>query len=203
MIDKLFQNTCKPKGLGGKMILTMMNSGHVKLADWGASYLKLKNTDYVLDIGCGGGANIAKYLEICKDGFVAGIDYSEESVKYSRKKNASYIGKNCEIKIGNVNEIPYKDAMFDVATAFETVYFWPNIQENFKEVNRILKPNGHFMICCEEGDPDNDKWSEKIKGMTVYSIIQLANALKSAGFTIVKAEQKQNSKWICLIGKKK
>lgn len=203
MINKLLQNTCKPKSLGGKMILTMMNFGHVKLADWGASYLELKNTDYVIDIGCGGGANIAKFLQICRDGFVAGVDYSEESVKYSIKKNKNYIGKNCEIKTGNVNNIPYKDAMFDVATAFETVYFWPDIQKNFKEVNRILKLNGCFMICCEEGDTDNDKWSDKIKEMTVYGIGELASALKSAGFTIVKAEQKPDSKWICIIGKKK
>lgn len=33
MLDGLFQNTCKPKGLGGKMVLKMMNSGHTKLAD--------------------------------------------------------------------------------------------------------------------------------------------------------------------------
>jgi ubiquinone/menaquinone biosynthesis C-methylase UbiE len=202
MLDGLFQNTCKPKGLGGKMILKMMNSGHTKLADWGLKHLNLKSTDHVLDVGCGGGANIAKLLESCPNGFVAGIDYSEESVKCSIKRNINFIKKNCEIKRGNVNNIPYKDKSFDIVTAFETIYFWPNLCENFKEVERILKPKGYFMICCEEGDPANDKWSKKIEGMTVYSTIQLKNILKSAGFTVIQEDQKQNTNWICLVGRK-
>ncbi|WP_446897045.1 class I SAM-dependent methyltransferase [Clostridium sp. LBM24168] len=203
MFNKLFQNTCRPKGLGGKVILKMMNSGHARLSDWGLKHLQLKNTDHVLDIGCGGGANISRLLESCPDGFVAGIDYSEESVKCSRKKNMDHIGKNCEIRTGNVSHIPYRDESFDIATAFETVYFWPDLYENFKEVRRILKPEGYFMICCEEGDPVNDKWSEKIEGMTVYSIIQLSDILKSAGFAVVQKDEKQNGKWICLVGMKK
>lgn len=202
MLNKFFQNTCKPKGVGGKMILKMMNSGHANLSAWGFEHLQIKNTDHVLDIGCGGGANISKLIEICSEGFVAGIDYSEESVKYSIDKNIRHLGKKCEIKVGNVSKIPYKDESFHVATAFETVYFWPDLHENFKEVNRILKPKGEFMICCEEGDPENDKWSKKIEGMTVYSIEQIKNILEKAGFNVIKADKKHNEKWICLVGKK-
>lgn len=203
MFNKIIQNTCKPEGFGGKMILKMMNTGHAKLADWGLSHLEFKSTDHVLDIGCGGGANIARMLDICLDGFVAGIDYSKESVKYSRKKNAEKLGKNCEIKFGNVNNIPYDDESFDIVTAFETIYFWPDLRKNFTEVLRVLKPKGHFMICCEEGDPLNDQWSDKIEGMKVYGIIHLANLLKAAGFKVVKSDEKPNSKWICIVGEKK
>lgn len=202
MLNKLFQNTCKPKGLGGKMILGMMNSGHAKLSAWGLEHLELKTTDHVLDIGCGGGANIAKLLEICSEGFVAGIDYSEESIKYSRNKNIEHVGKRCEIKVGNVSKIPYKDESFNVVTAFETIYFWPNLHENFKEVRRVLKPKGEFMICCEEGDPENDKWSKKIEGMRVYSLVQLKNILELVGFTVIKSKKKNNKKSICLVARK-
>lgn len=202
MLKKLFQNTCKPQGLGGKFILKMMNNGHAKLADWAISHIQLKEDDSVLDIGCGGGANIQRFLKTCSKGFVAGIDYSDESVQYSIKKNSEYIGKNCEIKKGNVSNIPYENDKFDMVTAFETVYFWPDLKQNFKEVHRVLKPNGYFMICCEEGDPESSIWPDKIEGMKVYSIMQLSNVLKSSGFKIVEAEEKENSKWICLVGQK-
>lgn len=78
-----FQNTCKPQGLGGKIMVNMMNSGHAKMAEWGFEFLKLKETHTVLDIGCGGGANIAYMLKKCTKGMVKGIDYSEVSVEKS------------------------------------------------------------------------------------------------------------------------
>lgn len=198
MFDKIIQNTRKPNGLGGKMILKMMNTGHNKLSEWGLSHLSLRASDHVLDVGCGGGANIAKLLKICTGGFVAGIDYSEESLKYSRKKNINNLDKNCIIKFGSASNIPFKDNSFDVVTAFETIYFWPNLKNDFQEIRRVLKPNGQFMICCEDGDPVNDKWSAKIEGMRVYSIEQLEGFLKDTGFSIIKADKKEGESWICI-----
>ena len=49
-----FQNTCKPSGLGGRLMVKMMNSGHAKLADWGFSQIQAKADARVLDAGCGG-----------------------------------------------------------------------------------------------------------------------------------------------------
>ena len=51
-----FDNTRKPTGLGGRIMVSMMNIGHRSLADWGLKYLKLNNDANVLDCGCGGGA---------------------------------------------------------------------------------------------------------------------------------------------------
>ena len=48
-----FENTKKPEGLGGKIMVAMMNSGHSKLADWGMSFLGLSTDAAVLDCGCG------------------------------------------------------------------------------------------------------------------------------------------------------
>ena len=36
-----------------------------------------------------------------------------------------------------------------MVTAFETVYFWPELAQNFREVYRVLKPGGVFFICNE------------------------------------------------------
>ena len=58
-----FDNTCKPTGLGGKLMVAMMNLGHRSLADWGLRYLALAPDAGVLDCGCGGGANIKKLLK--------------------------------------------------------------------------------------------------------------------------------------------
>ena len=71
-----FENTRKPVGLGGKLMVAMMNLGHTPVATWGLEFLHLSPDAKVLDCGCGGGANIKRLLKKCPEGIVKGIDYS-------------------------------------------------------------------------------------------------------------------------------
>ena len=88
-----FDNTCKPTGLGGKLMAAMMKLGHRPLADWSLRYLALATDAGVLDCGCGGGANIKKLLKKCPRGVVKGIDYFAVSVEKARKLNTTASGK--------------------------------------------------------------------------------------------------------------
>ena len=125
---KFFENTRKPQGFGGKLMTKMMNSGHAKLSQWGFSNISTKSDAEVLDVGCGGGANIAVWLDRCKNGHVTGLDYSEVSVAESQKLNAIAIKQGkCNVVQGDVSAIPFSDATFDYVSAFETVYFWPGL----------------------------------------------------------------------------
>ena len=51
-----FENTRKPVGLGGKIMVSMMNFGHSAMAAWGLRFLQPAPDAMVLDCGCGGGA---------------------------------------------------------------------------------------------------------------------------------------------------
>lgn len=48
-----FENTRKPVGLGGKLMVAMMNLGHSPVARWGLRFLRLAPNAKVLDCGCG------------------------------------------------------------------------------------------------------------------------------------------------------
>ena len=48
-----FQNTCKPKGLGGSLMVNMMKIGHSPMAEWGLKHIKINKNDISLDVGCG------------------------------------------------------------------------------------------------------------------------------------------------------
>lgn len=48
-----FENTRKPVGLGGKIMVAMMNFGHSAMAEWGLSFLQPAPDAMVLDCGCG------------------------------------------------------------------------------------------------------------------------------------------------------
>lgn len=199
-----FENTKKPEGLGGKIMVAMMNSGHSKLADWGMSFLGLSTDAAVLDCGCGGGANLCKLLKRCPNGTVTGIDYSSVSVEKSKKLNAKTISEGrCCVLETSVAVLPFEDNKFDVVTAFETVYFWPGLVDCFREVYRVTKTGGIFLICNEAtGDTDkNDKWTQLIDGMTIYREAQLKTALREAGFTNIQIH-KNKKDWLCVTGQK-
>lgn len=201
MIKKMLQNTRNPQGRLGRFMINAMNSGHRSLADWAFEYIRISPDMHILDIGCGGGANVARMLRQCGNGYVNGVDYSEESVAVSRKNNAGALGKNCEIIKGNVAALPYQAGQFDLVTAFETVYFWPEITESFRKVRNIIRDGGRFAIVCEMSDPTNTMWTNKIDGMTIYDAADLQKRLKEAGFSSVEFHHTKKE-WICVIAQK-
>ncbi len=200
LLRRLLQNTRKPQGLLGRVMLFGMNKGHKPLADWGLSHLHLEADAHVLDVGCGGGANIAALLKHCPKGQVDGLDYSPESVAASKKKNSAALGRRCTVLQGDVGAIPYAESSYDTVTAFETVYFWPDLPQAFSEILRVLKPGGRFLLVCEMGDPTDTTWTSRIDGMTVYSGEELNVYLKNAGFTNITLSHK--SAWLCLLAEK-
>ena len=147
-----FENTRKPVGLGGKIMVAMMNLGHSPVAQWGLQFLNVAPDAKVLDCGCGGGANMKRLLKKCPQGIVKGIDYSPVSVEKARSLNRAAIQEGrCVVWQGSVERIIFAKDWFDAVTAFETVYFWPDLPQCFREVYRVLKPGGKLLICNGAG----------------------------------------------------
>ena len=194
-----FENTRKPEGFGGKIMVAMMNVGHSAVARWGLQFLNAAPDAKVLDCGCGGGANMKRLLKKYPQGIVKGIDYSPVSVEKSKKVNEVAVTKRrCDVLCASVAELPFESEQFDAVTAFETVYFWPDLPQCFREVYRVLKPGGTFLICNESnGDTDKDeKWTEIIGGMTIYKDAELKAYLEQAGFHDVQIHKKKS--WLCI-----
>lgn len=200
-----FQNTCKPEGLGGKLMVKMMNSGHRKLAEWGFSKLHIRDNVQILDVGCGGGANVAIWLKKCPQSRVTGLDYSAVSVKESQKLNEQAINAHrCEIIQASVAQLPFSDAQFSYVSAFETIYFWPDLQSCFSEINRVLQTGGTFLICneCDGTDSRGEKWTNKIDGLRIYGEEEIYTALKTAGFHNIKSIREKKKRWLYLSAQK-
>ena len=143
-------NPAKPTGEAGEQMLARMNESHAPLTAWGLSHFTWRGDEAVLDIGCGGGANLRRMSAHVTTGHLTGIDYSATSVQTSRQTNAAAIAAGkMEIYEGSVEALPFADNTFDKITTVESFYFWPNPQENLKEVRRVLKPGGTFLLIAE------------------------------------------------------
>src|SRR5262249_6093416 len=140
----------KPDRWIGRPFLWIMNRTHSRLTDWGLQNVSIEKDFTILDIGCGGGRTVQKLAAIANSGFVSGVDYASGSVAVSCAKNARLIGEGrVEIRQGAVSELPFPERKFDLATAVETQYYWPDLEKDMREIRRVLKPGGRLAIIAE------------------------------------------------------
>ncbi len=198
-------NARKPEGELGRELLNRMNKSHETLAQWGVSHLNIEKDVTILDIGCGGGVNVERFLKMTNEN-VYGLDYSEISVEESTNLNKLAIEEGrCEIIQGSVSELPFEDNKFDIVTGFETVYFWPDFVNDLKEVHRTLKDDGIIFICNETIPNETDQRQKELVellDMKIYSEETMDMALRKAGFSDVMSFRKKGTEWVCVIAQK-
>ena len=190
LLKSFFSQCARPEGALGRVMLSFMNYTHAPLTNWGLKLVDVQDGWTMLDVGCGGGFTIRRLLNRSKDAQVYGIDISEESVAKARKVNADILNKQVFITQGSAEKLPYGDGKFDLVTAVETVYFWPNLPGCLQEVRRVLKPGGKFAILVEVVDSDS-KWTNIVEGMTAYTPEQIKTLLDDAGFTQTAIHRKK------------
>ena len=204
LFQKYVNQTRKPEGTLGKMMLAGMNSGHAKMADWGMGFLPGFAPVQIADLGCGGGRNAGELLKKYPDAHITAVDYSALSVEKAAAYNQAMIAAGrCSVMHGDVSALKLESGTFDLVTAFETIYFW-DIAKGFAEAARILKANGYFMICNESdgNDAASKRFETIIEGMHCYTPQQITDALKKAGFTEIRTQHHAAKPWITVIAKK-
>ena len=190
LLKSFFSQCARPEGSLGRVMLSFMNYTHAPLTNWGLKLVNIQDGWTMLDVGCGGGFTIRRLLKRSKDAQVYGIDISEESVAKAKKVNAEVLDKQVFVTQGSAEKLPYENEKFDLVTAVETVYFWPNLPGCLQEVRRVLKPGGKFVILVEVVDSDS-KWTSVVEGMTAYTPEQIKSLLDDAGFTQTEIHRKK------------
>lgn len=199
-LTHVFNNCARPQGWWGRVMLRSMNFGHRPAHRWGRAHLQLRGDECVLDVGCGGGSNLAAFLKVSPAIRVVGVDVSDESVACCLRVNAGAVAEGrCTVLRNEVSRLAFADGAFDVVTAFETVYFWPDIVASMREVRRVLKPGGVFLICNETDgtQPSASRWAGIIDGMTNYTQESLSAILREAGFSDLRCDVSQNH-FLCI-----
>lgn len=200
-------NPAKPTGEAGEKMLARMNESHAALTAWGLSFFHWQGDEEVLDIGCGGGANLRRMSGHIKNGHLTGVDYAKTSVETSRQTNAADIAAGkMDIREGSVEALPFADDSFDKITTVESFYFWPNPPENLKEVRRVLKKDGTFLLIAEIYDHPglSEEVQENIKNYRLYNPTPETFDIifRATGFSAVTVHIEDEHGWICVEGTK-
>lgn len=191
LTEFLIKQPQKPSGLIGRVITKIWSFYFKKLSLWAIKQTTISDNYRILEIGYGGGSTIKNLLALNKNLEIHGIDISKESYRTAQRVHSDSIRKgSVQLKIGNVENMPYQNNYFDRIFAIQTHIFWKDIKKSFQEVYRVLSSNSTLIIASEK---------EKIHyHMTDYRTShEFSQLLTSIGFS--KIEEKQNRNWILYI----
>ena len=206
-MSKLLDQCRKPTGWLGRLFLWIMSGRHSKLTEWGLQQISVGKGDTILDVGCGGGGTVRKLAAVAAEGKVCGIDHSEQSVAVARRTNRQGIAEGrVAIRQASVSGLPFSDDLFDLVTAVETHYFWPDLPADMREVLRVLKPGGTLSIIAEAyKGGKHDKWLEIVAELTKMVFLtadEHRELFSNAGYSDVRVMERPDKGWICAIGRK-
>ncbi len=200
------QYSC-PTGALGRTVAANMNKRHWDLTTWGLKHVSFKSGFVILDVGCGGGKTISRLARRAGEGKVYGLDQSADMVEYSRQINRKLVVENrVEIVKRTVEKTGFKDEFFDLVTAIETYYFWPNLVDAFQEIKRVLKKGGYLLIISEMiKDGLYEVENAKIIAKTQVHLVpleEMQRILHSVCFSNVEVYRKRKSNWNMVIAQK-
>jgi ubiquinone/menaquinone biosynthesis C-methylase UbiE len=152
-------SSCCGSGCCTTEVYSIMSDDYIKLegynpdADLGlgcglpTQFAKIKKGDVVIDLGSGAGndAFIARH-ETGEAGKVIGIDFTPDMIERAMQNAETRGFNNVEFRQGDIEKMPVTAGTADVIISNCVLNLVPNKDGVFKEIFRVLKPNGHFSI---------------------------------------------------------
>ena len=179
------QSGC-PTGLLGRILGHIMASETAVANAEAVRLLSPQPTDHVLEIGFGHGRTIDHVAALVSEGFVAGIDLSEEMLRMASRRNRRWIAAGrVELEQGDSARLPYNDGRFDKAYSVHTLYFWSDPARNLREIHRVMKPGGCFVLGFR---PAEDTMAAEFPATVYrfYSVDEVVGLLAQAGFASIE-----------------
>lgn len=100
----------------------------------------------VLEMACGTGPGLG-HLQAVSKRFAAG-DIDESVLDHARR----HYGNRVDLRRFDASSTPFPDASFDVVILFEAIYYIPDVEALLREVRRLLRPGGRFLLATANKD---------------------------------------------------
>jgi len=139
-------------------------------------YLKvgIKDAGKILDVGCGPGTVTRDIANLTKGKLIA-VDGSKEMIKIAKKILSIY--DNVECRLGNAEDLPFKDSSFDIVTCNLLLMWADDPQKVVNEMARVTKPGGKVLASLEPDYGGKLHWPENQKIDPIFA----GKAIKDKG----------------------
>lgn len=159
--------------------------------------IKKENFDSLLDAGCGTAPMLSLLTERYPDKHYTGIDITPEMIHKARAKKLP----NTSFLVGDCENLPFKDNSFDVVINSQSFHHYPNPQDFFNSVARVLKPGGR-LILRDNTAPEAVVWLANHVEMplanlvghgdvAIYSLKEIRGFCARAGLVPEKCERQK------------
>ena len=158
------------------------------------NFANIQEGEVVVDIGSGGGIDVfLSANKVKQTGKVIGIDMTDEMLEKAADHAKQNGYTNVEFKKGDIEKgIPINDNVADVVISNCVINLTIDKIAAFKEIYRILKPNGGRMVISDlvtsnEVDPESansDKWCSCIDGALTKE--HYLDSIRKAGFSDIE-----------------
>jgi cyclopropane fatty-acyl-phospholipid synthase-like methyltransferase len=137
----------------------------------------------VLDLGCGGGAPVARTL--ARRHRVVGVDLSAGQLALARRQ-----APGVALLLADMGSVAFAPASFDAVVSFYAIFHLPRELQPalFARIHGWLRPGGLLLVSL--GRTDEPPYTEDFFGVEMYwshyGTARYRQLLRDAGFTIVE-----------------
>jgi ubiquinone/menaquinone biosynthesis C-methylase UbiE len=106
----------------------------------------IKEKDCVLDVGCGFGGTISSLNDSFNSLNMVGLNIDQRQIDRARKNVKAKKENIIKFVKGSASQLPFEENSFDVILAVECIFHFPDRNDFFDEVQRVLRPGGYFAL---------------------------------------------------------
>jgi ubiquinone/menaquinone biosynthesis C-methylase UbiE len=173
----------RPTGFSGRVVGWIMasRSSNRRRNVWAVSLLDVQRHDRVLEIGFGPGIAVMEISRLAVEGYVCGLDHSEEMLCQATRRNAAAIRTGrVNLQLGSVDRLPVFAEPFDKVLAVNAIMFWDQTIDRLEALRRVTRPGGRIAIAHQPRGPGATDATAAARGEAI------AAALTRAGFSEVR-----------------
>lgn len=176
----------KPEGDFGREVGRKMNEGNRAMNLHTLAVVNPEAGDRILEIGMGNGYFVKNIVGVENDIHYTGCDYSSDMVREAGQLNDGFI-KQGKVRFhqASILEMPFGENSFNKIFTINTLYFWDDHQAALREICRVLKSDGKFLLSVRP-----KRIMEKIPitrhGFKLFGEEEILDLLSKAGFSSIE-----------------
>lgn len=206
-VDSLLRSQFgKPSGLFGELFMgPILNLSNTRLVSAAVELLDPQPNDTILDIGFGGGHSLVALATKAPRAKIVGVDYSCEMVDTAaRLIQDKRLTARVAVQWGDVAKLPFRAGTFHKVLTVNSLYYWPDLPANLREVGRVMKRGGQLAAAFRSAaslGPLTRDW----EGFRLYEPQEFADIMRGAGFEVLRVEHRDQGQvldTVVVVGRK-
>lgn len=123
----------------------------------------------VLEVGCGHGGGASYLTRTFEPASYTALDLNAAGIEYCRKKHDV---PGLDFVAGDAEDLPFADQSFDALANIESGCLYPRFPRFLSEVNRVLRPGGHFLYADHRTSHRIATWEEDLANAPLQMVSQ-------------------------------